>query len=91
MNEFCILLTSQCNYDDHAWWGVDLDGTFEIYNVVLTTRSDSASYQKDMKIMTTNIKGPIPSGYNLDHHGYDLCAQYDGTPPLSQVLDFKCE
>ena len=51
----------------------------------------AASYQKDIKILATDIKGPTPSGYNLDHQGHYLCDQYSGTPPITSVITMECE
>ena len=41
-------------------------------------------------VSVSNIRPPIPSGYNLDYSGFRLCGQYPGQPAAGRPAEVSC-
>ena len=50
----------------------------------------SAAGNANFLVKVTDIEPPAGSGYDLEHTGYRLCGQYDGTPPMSAPSTVEC-
>ena len=77
-----------CSYLLGSWIYFQITSRLQLLNVWI---SFAVTDIKDFHVVASDMRPPAKSGYNFDHYGYRMCAQYEGVPEKSSPSPVWCE